>query len=93
MAMKVDAPPEARTPEVCLPPDFRKRLFVTSEASRYLEQIHEQRCKPSTLKKMRHTGGGPAFRRVGRDVRYERVALDEWAQGRLSDPITSTSEA
>jgi len=93
MMTSSNAPHGARTPEVCLPPEFRKRLLVTDEASRYVQAIFGVRCKASTLKKMRSTGGGPEFRRFGRDVFYERTALDAWATGRLSAPLTSTSEA
>jgi hypothetical protein len=33
----------------------------------------------STLKKLRVTGGGPAFHRIGRRVVYSIQILDEWA--------------
>lgn len=92
MTTNANAPHEARTGEACLPPEFRKRLLVTDEAARYVQAIFGVRCKASTLKKMRSTGGGPAFRKFGRDVFYERSALDAWAEGRLSGPLTSTSE-
>lgn len=91
MTEVLDAPPGARTPEACLSPGFQKRLLTTGEAARYIQAMFGVRCRASTLKKMRHTGGGPAFRRFGRDVLYERTALDVWAEGRLSAPLTSTS--
>ena len=33
----------------------------------------------STLKKLRVSGGGPAFHRIGRRVVYSTAILDEWA--------------
>jgi hypothetical protein len=34
----------------------------------------------STLKKLRVTGGGPAFHRIGRRVVYPSDVLNEWAR-------------
>jgi len=45
-----------------------------------------------TLAKMRCVGGGPTFRRFGRLIRYERSALELWAEQRLSRPLRNTSE-
>jgi hypothetical protein len=45
-----------------------------------------------TLAKLRCVGGGPQFRRFGRLIRYERGALESWAQQRLSRPLRNTSE-
>lgn len=38
---------------------------------------------PKTLEKLRSTGGGPEFARVGRLVRYPRASLLEWARSRV----------
>lgn len=38
-------------------------------------------------------GGGPVFRRWGRYPTYRWGDLIEWAEGRLSRPMRSTSEA
>jgi Helix-turn-helix domain len=43
----------------------------------------------STLKKLRVTGGGPAFHRIGRRVVYSIEILDEWAR---RSTFESTSE-
>ena len=45
-----------------------------------------------TLHKIRCTGGGPSFRKVGRQVIYDVAALDQWALSKISKPIRSTSE-
>ena len=43
----------------------------------------------STLNKLRCTGGGPAFLKLGRAVRYKRDDLEDWLD---SQRIRSTSE-
>ena len=47
---------------------------------------------PRTMKNWRRVGGGPAFVRVGRSVRYRPADLESWATKRLrastSDPGT-----
>ena len=48
---------------------------------------------PGTLRKYATVGGGPKFRHFGRRVVYSPADLDAWIAGRLSNPITSTSEA
>jgi hypothetical protein len=51
------------------------------DASRYLAAVWAIRRTPKTLAKMRcaSVGGGPAFQKCGRDVIYQRTALDAWA--------------
>jgi predicted DNA-binding transcriptional regulator AlpA len=44
----------------------------------------------STLEKLRVTGEGPAFVKLGRAVRYRICDLDSWAAARV---VTSTSAA
>jgi hypothetical protein len=48
---------------------------------------------PKTLRRMRCTGGGPRFVKVGPYVRYKRADLLDWARSRVSDPIENTSQA
>ena len=58
------------------PPDNTKTdklKFLTTEQVADLLQI-----KPQTLAKMRMKGRGPAFTRVGRAIRYSRVAVEKW---------------
>ncbi len=47
---------------------------------------------PSTLAKLASVGGGPVFRRFGRQVKYLPSDLIAWAETRLSGPVRSTSE-
>jgi excisionase family DNA binding protein len=53
------------------------------EAAEYL------RSSVSTLAKLRMYGGGPAFTRIGRAIRYPRAELDRYMAARIS---RSTSE-
>lgn len=43
----------------------------------------------STLQKLRVTGGGPRFLKLGRSVRYRSQDLEEFLAGRV---VSSTSE-
>jgi len=45
-----------------------------------------------TLAKLACIGGGPRFRKLGRFPVYTPEDLQAWAEGRLSDPVSSTSE-
>jgi excisionase family DNA binding protein len=45
---------------------------------------------PRTLEKLRITGGGPPFAKLGRSVRYAPADLDEWI---ASARRRSTSDA
>jgi excisionase family DNA binding protein len=54
-----------------------------SEAAAYL------RISTSTLAKLRVYGGGPAFTRIGRAIRYTRTELDAFMTARVAH---STSE-
>lgn len=49
-------------------------------------------CAAATLEKLRCVGGGPRFRKFGRYVRYDAADLDTWADSKISDPVSSTSE-
>jgi hypothetical protein len=50
-------------------------------------------CQKAYLAKLATVGGGPVFRRLGSRTLYQAQDLDDWIMRRLSDPISSTSEA
>lgn len=60
-------------------------LLDTKEAAAFL------RLKPGTLEVYRSTGAGPAFRKIGRRVVYERAELEAWVESH-GRPRRSTSD-
>jgi hypothetical protein len=60
-------------------------LLDTARAAEYCGD-----CSTSYLEKLRVKGGGPAYRKIGRLVRYRPADLDDWIEkGRrisTSDP-------
>ena len=54
-----------------------KEIMKTGEAAEYLGLAE------STLEKMRSYGGGPAYAKMGRAVRYRRADLDLYVASRL----------
>jgi hypothetical protein len=72
----------------------RRRLRNTWQACEYLLERHGIVRSPATLNKLRVVGGGPEFRKIGaKHVGYEEPALDTYAEGLISKPLRSTSEA
>jgi hypothetical protein len=63
------------------------------EAAEYIRDMHGQPCAAKTLARLGCVGGGPAFRKAGRFVLYERADLDAWARGRLSRKVFRSSES
>jgi excisionase family DNA binding protein len=59
-------------------------LFTPSEAAKYLT------LGKSTLDNKRHLGGGPAFLKLGKVVRYRKSDLDTWVASLVR---RSTSDA
>jgi hypothetical protein len=69
------------------------RPLSRREASQYLLEQYGIRRSPGTLAKYACVGGGPVFRRVGRDVIYDPPALDAYANEITSGPMRSTAAA
>jgi len=69
------------------------RLYDTAAAVEWLA-AHGVTRSPLTMRKLRVTGGGPSFRRLGGGrPYYTEDALVAWIESRLSPPYASTSEA
>lgn len=47
-------------------------MLTTKEAAQHI------RCAPITLAKLRCSGGGPPFLKLGRSVRYALADVDAW---------------
>ena len=60
------------------------KFVRTADAARFLG------LGESTLEKLRLTGGGPVFSKLGRAVIYGLLDLEQWAADRA---VRSTSEA
>ncbi|MBB4264792.1 hypothetical protein [Roseospira visakhapatnamensis] len=69
-----------------------KKRLRPAELCEYLEAAHGIEIKPSTLATWRCRGGGPPFVRFNRTPLYPRDLADAWADEKLGEPITSTSE-
>jgi hypothetical protein len=61
------------------------------DASRYLESEHGIRLAVQTLARLAVEGRGPPYRLYSRMPLYERAALDEWAESRLTPAANSTA--
>src|SRR5690242_10529230 len=68
------------------------RPLKPREASDYLIEKYGIRRSFQTLAKLRVVGGGPLFRKAGRDVLYEQADLDRFAAQILTPAVRSTSE-
>lgn len=66
-------------------------LLEPPAASQFLAKFGVRAATP-TLAKLRCVGGGPAFRRYGRRIVYERLELIRWIEARLSPTRLSTSD-
>ena len=63
-----------------------------AEAADYLTD-RGFKTKKGTLQKYATTGGGPPYVRFGNKALYSPDNLDQWAEGKMSAPRRSTSEA
>src|SRR4051794_22382583 len=70
----------------------RHILLRRKAASRYLHEVHGVVRAPSTLAKLAVIGGGPVFRRLGRDPVYTTCSLDDWVASKLTGPMRCTSD-
>jgi hypothetical protein len=58
----------------------------------YLLTTWGLRCSHSMLARLAVKGGGPAFRKTGRDAYYDVSALDAWAQQKLGPAAETATE-
>lgn len=62
-------------------------------ASEYLFSTWGIKRSPNYLAKLAVIGGGPPFRKAGRDPLYAPSDLDAWALAKLGPLVRSTAEA
>jgi hypothetical protein len=70
---------------------MQERYRSRSEAAEYLTDRGLPITK-NTLQKLATTGGGPSYRIWGNKAVYSTDDLDAFAESRLLDPRTSTSD-
>jgi len=68
-----------------------RRFLRRSAAGAYLKEKYGF-CSSGVLAKLAVIGGGPEYSYIGTVPVYEPEKLDEWALGKLSHPVRSTSE-
>lgn len=73
-------------------PDDLNRLLTRRDAAAALTTAGYPTAT-ATLATRASRGGGPIYRRYGARVVYRWGDLLDWAEGRLSEPMRSTSEA
>lgn len=66
--------------------------YTRNEAEAYLLK-HGIPCTKKTLAKLACIGGGPTYRLFGNKALYKPEDLMAWAESRMSEPRTNTSEA
>ena len=83
--------PMQETPQVPFPAGGRRYLSRT-EAAQYIRTRYGFPCSRQWLAKLAVLGGGPIFRKAGRNPIYAPADLDNWAMSRIGEPQRSTSD-
>jgi hypothetical protein len=89
-AMSGEEPME-ETPQVPFPAGGQRYLSRT-EAAQYIRTRYGFPCSRQWLAKLAVLGGGPIFRKAGRNPIYVPADLDDWAMSRIGQPQRSTSD-
>jgi hypothetical protein len=63
-----------------------------AEAAQYVQSTYGFSCSRQWLAKLAVVGGGPVYRKAGRNPIYARADLDIWALNRIGAPQRSTSD-
>ncbi|WP_425405843.1 hypothetical protein [Hwanghaeella sp.] len=71
---------------------YEQDNFTRAEASAYLFNKYRIPRSPNYLAVQAVQGGGPKFRRAGRNVIYARSDLDTYAEDQLSPAAATTAE-
>lgn len=68
-------------------------LLTEAETAKMLKEANIGIGSPATIRRMRCTGGGPNFVKVGVWVRYRRDDVKAYIRERISAPIENTAQA
>ncbi len=71
---------------------MQNKYLTKKQASDYMTNTLGLPVAVKTLSKLITVGGGPEFQKFNTRVVYTQVALDTWAQSRLSKPYKHSSE-
>jgi hypothetical protein len=63
-----------------------EKFLTRPQASGYLFEKFGLKVAPKTLGKLASTGGGPTYRRFGRNTVYTGRDLDVWVESKLTEP-------
>ena len=74
-----------------MPPTIPDKLLTPSEVSAELTRRGIGRTV-GTLAKLRIVGGGPNFKRFGRDIRYPASNLELWIADKLSVSVETLEQ-
>ena len=77
--------PMEETPQVPFPA-CGQRYLGRNEAARYIRARYGFPCSRQWLAKLAVLGGGPIFRKAGRNPIYAPADLDDWAMSRIGQP-------
>jgi hypothetical protein len=69
-----------------------QRYLSRIEAAQYIRTRYGFPCSRQWLAKLAVLGGGPIFRKAGRNPIYAPADLDDWAIARIGEPQRSTSD-
>jgi len=69
-----------------------QRYLSRNAAAQYIRNCYGFPCSRQWLAKLAVLGGGPIFRKAGRNPIYAPADLDDWAMARIGEPQRSTSD-
>jgi len=79
------------SPHVLIPA-AGQRYLSRAGAAQYVGRRYGFPCSRQWLAKLAVLGGGPIFRKAGRNPIYAPTDLDDWAMARIGEPQQSTSD-
>ncbi|WP_349363736.1 MAG: hypothetical protein ABL307_16580 [Roseitalea porphyridii] len=67
--------------------------LTPDQAIRYLKARYNKSLQRSYLAKLRCTGGGAPFYKIGSTVLYDRIDLDNWVRAKRTPKAHSATQA
>lgn len=69
---------------------LHKEYWSTAEAVFYIQKVKGIQTTESSLRTAISRGGGPAYFKWGRTVRYTKQLIDEWIDNKMSAPKSNS---